>query len=157
MHPYPIFRWDALVMALIMYSVIMVPYRVGFDDPAVGEMWYFEVFVTFVFIFDLLATFNTAFLENERWIIARTHIAGRYMQGWFWIDLPASIPVELILLAFPDDGSSADAGKLKMLRGLRLVRMLRLLKLLKLDEYIAMLETSFKVNLKVLASSPTIY
>ena len=144
--------WDAVVMLLILYSVVMVPYRVGFEAQAEGEMWYFEVAVTLFFCADLLATFNCAYLDGDRWIITRSHIAANYLRGWFWIDLPASIPVELILLLVPADGGSdgSNVGNLKMLRGLRMVRMLRLLKLLKLDEYIAALETELRVSLKVL-------
>lgn len=128
-------RWDALMMFLILYTVVVVPYRVGFDDPAVGRWWVFEVFVTLAFLSDLVATFNTAFLDGERWNVMRSQIAGRYLHGWFWVDLPASVPVELIMLFIPE-GSGTDTSKLKMLRGLRLVRLVRLLKLLKLDEYI---------------------
>lgn len=144
--------WDALIMAFIVYSVIAVPFRVCFEAEAEGWMWYFEVGVTLLFCADIFATFNTAYLENERWIIARKDIAMHYLRGWFWIDLPASIPVELILLLLPAGSSNgaADLSNLKMLRGLRMVRMLRLLKLLKLDEFIAELETDLKVNLKAL-------
>jgi len=96
----------------------------------------------------LAANFNTAVLENERWIVARSHIAKRYLQSWFWIDLPSSLPVDLIMLFLKTD--SEHGSKLKMLRGLRLFRLLRLLKLLKLNEYIAVMETSLGINLKVL-------
>jgi len=50
----------------------------------------------------------------------------------------------------PDAAAHGDVKMLKVLRGLRLVRLLRLLKLLKIDEIIATLETTLKVNLKVL-------
>ena len=108
--------------------MIMVPYRVIFDADAEGEMWTFELMVTLTFIVDLVATFNTAYLERERWIVTRGDIAKRYLQGWFWIDFPASIPVELILLMLSDAGANGDVKMLKVLRGLRLVRLLRLLK-----------------------------
>ena len=146
-------RWDAMVMAMVVYSVALVPYRVSFEAPAVGNWWFFEVFVTLVFMADLVAEFNTAFRDSSdgRWVISRVTIARRYLRGGFWVDAPAAIPVELLLLAFPQDPvDGSDTSTLKLLRALRLVRLVRMLKLLRLNEYIAMLETSLKVNLRVL-------
>lgn len=141
--------WDSLVMILIIYSVIMVPYRVCFEAEAIGGTWLFEVGVSLAFCADLFVTFNSAFLQGDRWIIDRRDIANNYLQGWFTIDFLASIPVELITLMFDASSAGVDASamsQLRILRGLRMVRMLRLLKLLKLDEYIAHLETELKVR-----------
>lgn len=59
----------------------MVPYRVIFDADAEDEMWVFELLVTLTFICDLGATFNTAYLNGERWVVSRGEIASRYLQG----------------------------------------------------------------------------
>ena len=48
--------WDSLVMVLIIYSVIMVPYRVCFEVEAVGGTWLFEVSVSLAFCADLIVT-----------------------------------------------------------------------------------------------------
>lgn len=39
-------RWDMLVLALIIYSGVMVPFRVCFDADAVGLMWIVEFSMT---------------------------------------------------------------------------------------------------------------
>ena len=56
--------WDLVVMLLIVYSVVMVPFRVGFEAQAEGYMWIFEVVVTLTFCADLVATFNSAYLDG---------------------------------------------------------------------------------------------
>jgi|LauGreDrversion2_2_1035103.scaffolds.fasta_scaffold04374_2 CRP-like cAMP-binding protein len=118
--------WDMLILVMIMYSAIMVPFRICFDAEAVGYMFIFEQCVTFVFITDVLFNFNTAYLDDTRWVISRPRIAVTYLQGWFWIDVPSSVPVELI-----DIFVEGDNDHLAMLRFLRLFRLLRLLRLLK--------------------------
>ena len=115
-----------VVLLFILYSAVMVPYRICFDANAEGGMFIFEQIVTFSFLTDVCFNFNTAFLEDERWIIDRGKIAQNYLKGWFWIDAPSSVPVELI-----DVLLEGDNGNLGMLRFLRLFRLLRLLKLLK--------------------------
>ena len=66
-------------------------------------------------------------------------------QGWIWIDVPSSLPIELI-----DSMLEGDSKALGYLRFLRLFRLLRLLRLLKVGEYIAALEIRFDLNLTFL-------
>ena len=46
--------WDVFVLNLILYSAVMVPYRICFDADAIGYMWFFEQGVTFIFITDVV-------------------------------------------------------------------------------------------------------
>ena len=123
------------------YKNLSVPYL-----QARWESRRFEQTVTLSFITDVCFNFNTAYLdEDERWITDRAMIGQRYMSGWFWIDAPSSVPVELIDLFLEGDSSS-----LGMLKFLRLFRLLRLLRLLKLGEYISAIEIKFDLNLTFL-------
>ena len=143
--------WDVGVLTLIIYSAVMVPYRICFDAGAVGEMWYFEQAVTAIFITDVVFNFNTAVPSDpshngtEQWELNRGAITCRYMQGWFWIDVPSCVPVELLDLML--DGEQKQMG---LLRFLRLFRLVRLLRLLKVDQYVAQLEDRFELNLTFL-------
>ena len=137
--------WDLWILGFILYSAVMVPYRICFSSGAEGLMFIFEQLITLSFLIDVGFNFNTAFMQDERWITDRGSIAVRYLQGWFWIDFPSAIPVELIDLLLEGDSSS-----LGMLRFLRLFRLLRLLRLLKVGEYVAALEIRFDINLTFL-------
>ena len=119
-------HWDVLILVFILYSAVTVPFRICFDADAVGYMFIFEQVVTFSFIIDVCFNFNQAYMEDDKWVTDRGAIAVRYLQGWFWIDAPSSVPVEMIDLFVEGDSSS-----LGMLRFLRLFRLLRLLRLLK--------------------------
>jgi len=137
--------WDLWILGFILYSAVMVPYRICFSAPAEHYMFWMEQAVTISFIIDVCFSFNTAYMEDERWVISRPKIAIRYLQGWFWIDFPSSLPIEFI-----DSILEGDSASLGMLRFLRLFRLLRLLRLLKLGEYIAALEIRFDLNLTFL-------
>lgn len=101
-------------------------------------MWIFEVSVTIVFMTDLVLNFNTAFLADNYWVVSRQRIAANYLRGWFWIDMPSSIPVELIGLVLE------DTGNLTMLRFLRMFRLLRMLRMLKVVEMVDRLTTAIE-------------
>ena len=137
--------WDGWILLLILYSAVTVPYRICFDAAAEGHMWYFEQVVTGSFLIDVTLNFNTAFLHEQAWVTDRSQIAQNYLRGWFWIDAPASVPIELVGILL-----GGDTTNLAALRFLRLFRLLRLLRLLKLGEYISALEIKFDLNLTFL-------
>lgn len=119
--------WDVMILMLILYSAVAVPYRICFNAPAEGLVWYCEQFVTVAFILDVGFNFNTAFTDNdETWVLDRTEITRRYLSTWFWIDFPSCVPVEL--LDYLLEGSQSTMGLLRFLRMFRLIRLLRLLK-----------------------------
>ena len=136
--------WDLLVLAAIIYSAVSVPYRICFSDAAEPgtSVYVLEESITALFITDVFFNFNTAYMEDDVWVTHRSKIAAKYLSGWFWIDAPSSVPVELIDfiadLGAPND--EGDASRFAALRFLRLFRLLRLLRLLKLNEYIAHIE-----------------
>jgi hypothetical protein len=139
-------KWDVMILVMILYSAIVVPYRICFDAPAAGVVWVFEQLLTAGFIIDVVFNFNTAHSDNnETWCIDRREIACRYLSGWFWIDVPSCVPVELLDLML--EGEQTQMG---LLRFLRLFRLIRLLRLLKVSEYVANLEEKFDINLTFL-------
>ena len=141
-------NWDLMIMFLILYSAISVPVRVCFDAPAEGLLWTFEASMSLIFMADIGFTFRMAFTRKEDGAVVRDtgEIARRYLSCWFWIDMPSSVPVELIELTLPP--GSGDAGSLSILRFLRMFRLVRLLRLLKINLYIARAEDTFEINLR---------
>ena len=126
--------WDPFILSFILYSAVVVPFRICFDAEAVGFMWDLEVFISLFFTMDVCFNFNTAYPLDDKWVVSRRRIVTKYLSGWFWIDMPSSLPVE-VMTAFAPEGS--DNSHLSLLRFLRLFRLLRLLRLLKVDVYIA--------------------
>jgi len=150
--------WDLGMLALIVFSCITIPYRIGLDAPAEGVSAQVETAITLIFITDLCCNFNTAYLAGQHYVIHRGMIARNYLSGWFWIDLASSFPFELAESAFrnfmeccmQDSDGASHSTMLKLLRALRMFRLLRLLRLLKLQHYIDTAEDKLSINLQVL-------
>ena len=119
-------QWDTIVLFLILYSCVVVPFRICFASEAKDFMWDFEVGIDFIFITDVFFNFNTAYQDATMWVIDRRMIAAKYLRGWFWIDAPSSIPVELIDLFQDFQGQST--GNLTFVKLFRMFRLLRMLK-----------------------------
>lgn len=144
--------WDIYILVVLIYVLILAPYRIGFDDPAIGFAFFFELSLDFCYILDIFIQFRTTFVdENGRkelgWVKIGTrfpslspsdfqapctfrrqgcethalYVPGRYLGGFFLIDVVSSVPWDLVL---PNNGSSGD--------GSRLLKTVRLVKLTKL-------------------------
>ena len=167
--------WDAVLALLVIYSVLMVPIRVGFGvEAARGGAWEFEVLVDFVFLLDVLVNFRSAYYTHHAATVeletSACRISRRYGGSWFLIDLLSSVPLDLILhLAIPDAGDDAGGGLcgvaggasgggaeeasdtetlklVKLLKGLRLVRLLKLLRLFKIGRFLQKLQDELEIN-----------
>lgn len=144
------------MLLLILYSCIVIPYRVGLDVAATGNWLRFDNVVTAMFLADLVLNFNTAYAEGQYLVVDRRLIAKTYLSGWFWIDLASSFPwqeadewfesmVHHVNADEPDAPSS-----LRLVRALRLIRLLRLLRLMRVKQYISSLEDVLGLDLQVL-------
>lgn len=134
-------KWDSLITVWILFSAVEVPIRLSFGLEAKGWQLALDTFISLCFLADLAIAFNTAFMDNGVWVTSRSAIAARYLRGWFWIDAPSSVPVELIeMIPWGDASQEGEDGSLAAFRLLRMVRLLRLLRLLKLEIYVRKLE-----------------
>ena len=136
-----LFRWDLSLAMMIIYSVLIVPYRIGFDIeiPTLSALDCLDVFIDISFCLDMGINFNTAFFDEreERIVEDRRRIALRYLKGWFVIDLLSTVPFDRIFALF---GGGAGLRSLKLIRVLRLVRLLKLAKLFKLGKFATFME-----------------
>jgi len=138
--------FDFAVMVCVVFSCMVIPYRIAFDDEAGVTV---DLFVQGIFCLDLVFSFNTAYLLQEKWIVHRPSIARNYLRGWFWIDAPASLPlVELLSLIKDVDGDEHNQQfLLRAFRLARLFRLLRLLKMLKLGSAVRSFEFATGLSL----------
>lgn len=117
-------------MALfVMYSVIIIPYRVGFDIKPSPNESNFDNLITALFGIDIIVAFNTAYLDSstEKYVFRRRFIALEYLRFWFWVDLLAMIPF---------DGITDAAINTTNLSSIRVIRILRLVRLFKLYRFL---------------------
>jgi hypothetical protein len=132
-HPYSPFKigWDLTGMILLLYNVVVVPYRIAWDDsPELGTpMFIFEAIVDWFFVVDIFIQFRTAVFVNHMLICSPKLIALNYLQGWFWVDVSSSMPIDFFLAVLEVD---TKLSSLKMIRMLRLAKLAKLLRLMKM-------------------------
>jgi CRP-like cAMP-binding protein len=144
--------WDMYMMVLIMYYAFAVPVRLGFSQDPTYPM--LEHFFTICFALDILINFNTALIgQGDLLVFNRGKIARDYLKAWFWIDLVATFPFELVIGGgdSSDSGdsgsSSAGVGKLGRLGKIfRLMRIFKLLRILKLGRILRRFKHTTNVN-----------
>ena len=124
--------FDACVLLATVYSVIALPFRIGFNAPAEGWLLVLELMISVLFCLDIPLNLNTAYLEGRFWMTDRWLILSQYMyyprasKSCLWIDLPSAAPFELVQLAYAFE---AQPATLSWLRVMQLMRMARLLAL----------------------------
>ena len=99
----PKIRFDMFISVLILWSVIMLPYRIAFDDVPEWDtdpgMYLFEWFVDACFFVDIGLSFRTSYENiNSRTVVASSRkVARHYLLGWFTVDILSTLPLDLII------------------------------------------------------------
>ena len=128
-------RWDLLVGALIVYSVIIIPYRLGFavEADVGGAFYWFDWAVDTVFVCDIVVNFRTAYLDEgaDALMTTPSDISRNYLTTWFAVDFFSVVPLELIATSVSGGGGGAAFRSFKLLKVVRLFRLLKLVKLLE--------------------------
>jgi hypothetical protein len=129
--------WDVLMMVLISYYAVTVPVEVAFETrnflPDAAEI-IFNMF----FIVDIGMNFCTAVHVDGDLCHARSVIRARYMRFWFWPDLIASVPFDLLTQQL---SRAYSYNKL-----LRFLRIFKLARVLKIGRLLKTLEQEYKFN-----------
>ncbi|KAJ0410399.1 hypothetical protein P43SY_002731 [Pythium insidiosum] len=128
-------RWDMWIGFIICYSVIVIPYRIGFAvEPAEWESvlnWCFDA----SFGCDIVFNFFTGYYDEDTFVYDLNKIRSRYIRSWFIFDALSTFPFDKL---FPvADGTDPSFLSIKLLRTVRLVRLLKLMRLLRLRRAVA--------------------
>ena len=146
--------WDNLILVVLLYSIVMEPFRIGLGTEATGFMYQLDMTLSVLFLFDILFTFNTAYLEThlegDNWVIDRGMIAQNYFAWRFYIELPSAYPAELVdLMAVHFEWAMESKSWFRLLRLLRLLRVVRVLRELNViyAEVLLWFESRLQANL----------
>lgn len=102
--------WDLYVALFIVYSVIVVPWRIAFDKPAEDGWLVLDVFADCMFLIDIAISFRTGF-HNELGAVTWKGMESHYLRRWFIIDFLSVVPVDLVVRLVSGDtdgGTSTD-------------------------------------------------
>ena len=87
--------WEWFVTILSVYSVISVPMVIAF--PAVNTPAALELVFDLVFFVDLFICARTTYVDSEGTEITEAaKIRSHYLNGWFKVDFPAAMPLDII-------------------------------------------------------------
>uniref|UniRef100_A0A8D0CYW5 Voltage-gated delayed rectifier potassium channel KCNH4 n=1 Tax=Sander lucioperca TaxID=283035 RepID=A0A8D0CYW5_SANLU len=128
--------WDWLILLATFYVAVAVPYDICFvshdeasDYHSLVSRSTSDIAVEMLFILDIILNFRTTYVSQSGQVVydARS-IYLHYCTTWFFVDLIAALPFDL-LYAF----NITVTSLVHLLKTLRLLRLLRLLQ--KLDRY----------------------
>lgn len=132
--------WDVWVGFLILYSVVVIPWRIAYEQRAEGGVLVFEIVQDICFGIDMLLSLVTAYVQEDVLVTSNSKIASRYLRTWFFPDLVSTIPIDRMI------ASGGDIRSLKLIRAVRLFRLLKLMRILRLGRKLRSAEISQYLN-----------
>ena len=87
---------------MLLFTTFAVPYLLAFGediDPTkkLDGFQVFDLLLDVIFCVDIILSFCTAYSANGIYVTDLRQISRNYLTGWFWIDVPGSIPVDKII------------------------------------------------------------
>jgi len=127
--------WDCLTCMALLLEVWLIPFELVFVASHTNEdPWrILSLCITGCFAVDIFLNFNTGYIYRDKLVMTRRRIASWYWKSWFWIDLMATIPWDVIFSSVQVNAFSSlrIARTVKILKTMRVLRMLRAIKLVR--------------------------
>lgn len=138
-------NWDLMMMTLVFYNCVYIPIEICFlsqSSTYVKQIAWtaFDYLVDALFLVDITINIRTAYYDEDyELVLDPKQIFRNYRKFWFWIDLLAVIPFDLILrLIYIDQGESKSNTQLANIAGMfKLPRLLRVARVFKKLDVIA--------------------
>lgn len=113
--------WDWLVLALVLFTAIYIPYEAAFLVNTKESVWQeissgepqeiVNLMVDLMFIIDILINFRTTYVEKKSEVVVSSpkKIAIHYLKTWFIVDFIAAIPFDYFI---PDEANGVRIRKI---------------------------------------------
>jgi hypothetical protein len=124
-------RWDIFIIVLVLYNVMLIPMELGLELETNTAWSVIDYMVDLTFAIDIMLNFRTGYFDERNILVMDTKaIALRYIRSWFFIDVLATFPFELLALI-----AGIEAGdNVRLFAVLKCPRLLRLGRILKFLE-----------------------
>ena len=88
--------WNFLLLIIMLYVSMFLPLETAFlEETSLTNG--ITIFIDIFFFFDIVFTFFSSYeIENGREETSHKKIAIEYLKFWFWVDLIATIPSQLM-------------------------------------------------------------
>ena len=100
--------WDLFVIVLALWNCIYIPFEVAFKPEKTDLIFVSDRIIDVLFAVDIIVNFMTTYVnpKTNTDVTDPTRIVKNYVFGGrFWIDLLASIPFDLLIVAEEPDPS----------------------------------------------------
>ena len=126
-------NWDIFMAIVLVAASCISPVRIAFNESDKDLGWeLFGNIVDFSFLCDIIATFCTAFYDEDFKIVEdRKVIAKNYLCGWFTIDVLAIIPFDYLFSTSELNHLVRFARIGRLYKLVKLTRLFRILKFIK--------------------------
>ena len=123
-------KWDYLIIVFVLYNSLFIPFSFSFLETRNSMVEVFDYFVDLMFLIDMGFSFFTGFYDNRGdEVMDLKDIRTKYFTKWFWIDLVAVFPFEILIVA---SGKNLNISVFNLFKAPRLLRLGKLAK--KLDQ-----------------------
>ena len=112
-------------------------------------MSWWEWVIDVCFYLDIVANFNTAIIRGYEVIDDKKLIARKYLSGWFWVDIIATIEWDILLLDVMNVGSKPQGSRVMPVAlqdNISLIKLLKVFRLAKASRLIARLTAKLTLN-----------
>lgn len=99
-------RWDILSIVLLVFVMFVTPFEVAYLTTSLDGLFVINRVIDFFFVSDMVVQFFLMYRDEEKGVLVKKQdqIIRRYMSGWFWIDLIAILPFDMVgVVAKSDD------------------------------------------------------
>ena len=131
-HPFLIF-WNQLMVILMFYVATFLPFSICFFKESNTNHGFeiFDTIIDFMFLIDICINFISSYDNPETHLpeVRLKMIALNYITGFFFIDIIAIFPFQLI--DHPDPKAIQVARVTKLYRLLRVFRLVKILRILR--------------------------
>jgi Ion transport protein/Cyclic nucleotide-binding domain len=142
-------RWNIMIITAMMYSIIITPYEIAFDD-SVFALDTIEYVVDGIFFIDIIMTAITGYYDEEGSLVTnRKIIFYRYLKGWFFFDLLACFPTQIIESNKKFNYLTRANRIQRLFKMIRLAKVLRLIKIFRNKDQRKYIDLVFKVSVNV--------
>ncbi len=140
--------WDFFIAALIIYSVMVIPVEIAFQEHAFSQSNTVNLYISLAFFVDIILSFRTCgeCKDHDALIVSNRHIIGSYLKMWFWIDIISCIPFDDFLNLLSTERTFSGLQITQVLKIVRMFRLLRILRVAKLGVYLDKVEDHLSLS-----------
>lgn len=136
LHPGTRFKkvWNVFMALLLLYTAVVVPYRIAFEEQVFWDMWtVMDLSTDGFFMVDVVVNFFSIELnEDGSMEVSRGTIAKNYLKGWFLVDITSCFPMTIVdYFSNPNPSNTTHSKYNSLLKVARLPRMYKLLRIVR--------------------------